>query len=297
MAKYEHVVTEDEYGMSINTILRLNYRFSSRFKTKIKYQKLIDLNGTPTPGYIKPEVGDIIGVRLPEESNDFPAEDIPLDVIYEDDDLLIINKQPGIIVHPTKGHPEHTIANGLMKYMADTKQNFKIRFANRIDMDTSGIIVVAKNANAQNALASQMRRGTVKKKYIALVEGIVAEDHFEIDLPIGRPDPISIQRTVMYEGGKDALTEVDVLERYEAHTLVEVTLHTGRTHQIRVHLSHIGHPIAGDALYGGSVELIGRQALHAHYIEFDHPFTHDRVNFEAEMLQDMKDAIDKLTDK
>ena len=297
MAKYEHVVTEDEYGMSINTILRLNYRFSSRFKTKIKYQKLIDLNGTPTPGYIKPEVGDIIGVRLPEESNDFPAEDIPLDVIYEDDDLLIINKQPGIIVHPTKGHPEHTIANGLMKYMADTKQNFKIRFANRIDMDTSGIIVVAKNANAQNELASQMRRGTVKKKYIALVEGIVDKDHFEIDLPIGRPDPISIQRTVMYEGGKDALTEVDVLERYEAHTLVEVTLHTGRTHQIRVHLSHIGHPIAGDALYGGSDELIGRQALHAHYIEFDHPFTHDRVNFEAEMLQDMKDAIDKLTDK
>lgn len=297
MAKYEHVVTEDEYGMSINTILRLNYRFSSRFKTKIKYQKLIDLNGTPTPGYIKPEVGDIIGVRLPEESNDFPAEDIPLDVIYEDDDLLIINKQPGIIVHPTKGHPEHTIANGLMKYMADTKQNFKIRFANRIDMDTSGIIVVAKNANAQNELSSQMRRGTVKKKYIALVEGIVDKDHFEIDLPIGRPDPISIQRTVMYEGGKDALTEVDVLERYEAHTLVEVTLHTGRTHQIRVHLSHIGHPIAGDALYGGSDELIGRQALHAHYIEFDHPFTHDRVNFEAEMLQDMKDAIDKLTDK
>ena len=297
MAKYEHVVTEDEYGMSINTILRLNYSFSSRFKTKIKYQKLIDLNGTPTPGYIKPEVGDIIGVRLPEESNDFPAEDIPLDVIYEDDDLLIINKQPGIIVHPTKGHPEHTIANGLMKYMADTKQNFKIRFANRIDMDTSGIIVVAKNANAQNELSSQMRRGTVKKKYIALVEGIVDKDHFEIDLPIGRPDPISIQRTVMYEGGKDALTEVDVLERYEAHTLVEVTLHTGRTHQIRVHLSHIGHPIAGDALYGGSDELIGRQALHAHYIDFDHPFTHDRVNFEADLLLDMQDAIDSLSNK
>ena len=182
-----------------------------------------------------------------------------------------------------------------MKYMADTKQNFKIRFANRIDMDTSGIIVVAKNANAQNELASQMRRGTVKKKYIALVEGIVDKDHFEIDLPIGRPDPISIQRTVMYEGGKDALTEVDVLERYEAHTLVEVTLHTGRTHQIRVHLSHIGHPIAGDALYGGSDELIGRQALHAHYIEFDHPFTHERVSFEATLLEDMRRAIESLS--
>ena len=295
MAKYEHIVTSDEYGMTINTILRLNYRFSSRFKTKIKYQKLIDLNGTPTPGYIKPEVGDIIGVRLPEETNDFPAEDIPLDVIFEDDDLLIINKQPGIIVHPTKGHPEHTIANGLMKYMEEAEQNFKIRFANRIDMDTSGIIVVAKNANAQNELASQMRRGTVKKKYIALVEGIISEDHFEIDLPIGRPDPISIQRTVMYEGGKEALTEVQVLERYEEHTLVEVTLHTGRTHQIRVHLSHIGHPIAGDALYGGGDELICRQALHAHYIEFDHPFTHERVSFEADLLDDMREAIAKLS--
>ena len=170
MSKYKHTVTSEEYGQTINQILRANYKFSARFKTKMKYQSLVDLNGTPTKGYIKPEVGDIIGVRLPEESNDFPAEDIPLDVIYEDDDLLIINKQPGIIVHPTKGHPEHTIANGLMKYMADTKQNFKIRFANRIDMDTSGIIVVAKNANAQNELSSQMRRGTVKKKYIALVD-------------------------------------------------------------------------------------------------------------------------------
>lgn len=292
MAKYEHIVTSDEYGMTINTILRLNYRFSARFRTKIKYQQLIDLNGTPAPGYIKPEVGDIIGVRLPVESNDFPPEDIPLDIIFEDEDLLVINKQPGIIVHPTKGHPGHTIANGLMKYMTDTGQNFKIRFANRIDMDTSGIIIVAKNANAQNDLAAQMRKGNVVKRYVALARGVIEEDHLEIDLPIGRPDQISIQRTVMYEGGKDALTEVRVLERFSAHTLVEVTLHTGRTHQIRVHLSHIGHPIAGDALYGGSDELIPRQALHAEYIEFDHPFTHERVSYKAEIFPDMKRAID-----
>lgn len=297
MAKYEHIVTAEEYGMSINTILRLNYRFSARFRTKIKYQHLVDLNGEPTPGYIKPEIGDVIGVRLPEESNDFPPEDIPLDIIFEDDDLLIINKQPGIIVHPTKGHPEHTIANGLMKYMSDTDQNFKIRFANRIDMDTSGIVVVAKNSNAQNDLSSQMRKGTVVKRYIALVEGVIDEDHYEIDLPIGRPDQVSIRRTVMYEGGKDAFTEVRVLERYEGHTLTEVTLHTGRTHQIRVHLSHTGHPIAGDELYGGSCELIGRQALHAHYIEFDHPFTHKRVSFEAPYPEDMDKAISVLSAK
>ena len=178
--------------------------------------------------------------------------------------------------------------------MTDTGQNFKIRFANRIDMDTSGIIIVAKNSNAQNDLSSQMRKGTVVKKYIALVEGIIEEDHLEIDLPIGRPDQVSIQRTVMFEGGKEAFTEADVLERYADHTLVEVTLHTGRTHQIRVHLSHIGHPIAGDALYGGSDHLISRQALHAKHIEFHHPFTHERVSFEAPLLEDMLEAIDKI---
>ena len=299
MAKYEHTVTKDEYGMSINTILRLNYRFSARFKTKIKYQKLIDLNGEPTPGYIKPGVGDIIGVRLPDETSDFEPEDIPLDIIYEDDDLILVNKQPGVIVHPTKGHPQHTVANGVMKYMIDSGQSFKVRFANRIDMDTSGIIIVAKNANAQNELSSQMRRNTVVKKYYALVEGNVEKDYFDIDLPVGRPDQISIRREVMYEGGKNALSEVKVIERYDspeygAHTLVEVILHTGRTHQIRVHLSHIGHIITGDALYGGRTQLIQRQALHAYYIEFDHPMTKERVCFRTGLPEDIRNAIDKL---
>ena len=304
MAKYEHLVTDEETGLTINQILRRNYKFSARFRTKMKYQSLVDLNGTPTPGYVKPGAGDIIGVRLPEETSDFPAQDIPLDIIYEDEDIIMINKQPGVIVHPTKGHPDHTIANGVMKYMADSGQSFKVRFANRIDMDTSGLIIVCKNANAQNELSNQMRQNTVVKKYIALVEGDVSEEHFLIDLPIGRPDSVSIQRCHMEveDGGKEARSEVRVLERFKSsgygpHTLVEVTLHTGRTHQIRVHLSHIGHRIAGDRLYGGSTELIDRQALHAYYIEFDHPFTHDRVNFEADLLLDMQDAIDSLSNK
>jgi 23S rRNA pseudouridine1911/1915/1917 synthase len=299
MAKYEHTVTSEESGLTINQILRRNYRFSSRFRTKMKYQSLVDLNGTPTPGYIKPGVGDVIGVRLPEETSDFEPEDIPLDIIYEDDDLILVNKQPGVIVHPTKGHPHHTVANAVMKYMIDSGQSFKVRFANRIDMDTTGIIIVAKNANAQNELSSQMRRNTVIKKYYALVEGEVEEDHFEIDLPVGRPDQVSIRREVMYEGGKDALSEVNVIERYYSeaygpHTLVEVILHTGRTHQIRVHLSHIGHIITGDVLYGGSTQLIGRQALHAYYIEFDHPMTKERVSFRTGLPEDIRIAIDKL---
>ncbi|MBR3200263.1 MAG: RluA family pseudouridine synthase [Mogibacterium sp.] len=299
MAKYEHTVTTEESGMTINQILRQNYKFSARFRTKMKYQSLVDLNGTPTPGYIKPGAGDIIGVRLPDETSDFEPEDIPLDIIYEDDDLILVNKQPGVIVHPTKGHPQHTIANGVMKYMIDSGQSFKVRFANRIDMDTSGIIIVAKNANAQNELSSQMRRNTVVKKYYALVEGNVEEDHFNIDLPVGRPDQVSIRREVMYEGGKNALSEVNVLERFDskeygAYTLVEVILHTGRTHQIRVHLSHIGNIITGDILYGGSTRLIQRQALHAYYIEFDHPMTKERVSFRTGLPGDIRNAIDKL---
>ena len=299
MAKYEHIVTTEESGLTINQILRQNYRFSARFRTKMKYQSLVDLNGTPTPGYKKPGVGDVIGVRLPEETSDFEPEDIPLDIIYEDDDLILVNKQPGVIVHPTKGHPQHTLANGVMKYMIDSGQSFKVRFANRIDMDTTGIVIVAKNANAQNELSSQMRRSTVVKKYYALTEGIIEEDHFEINLPVGRPDQVSIRREVIFEGGKNALSEVNVLERYESekygnHTLVEVILHTGRTHQIRVHLTHIGHVIAGDELYGGRIDLIQRQALHACYIEFDHPITKERVSFRTGLPDDMQKAIEEL---
>ena len=298
MAKYEHIVTQEETGLTINQILRQNYKFSSRFRTKMKYQSLVDLNGSPAPGYLRPEAGDVIGVRLPEEKSDFTPENIPLDIIYEDDDLILINKQPGIIVHPTKGHPEHTIANAVMYYMQESGQVFKVRFANRIDMDTTGIIIVAKNANAQNDLANQMRHNSVIKRYKALVEGIIEEDHFTIDLPIGRPDQISIQRTVMEEGGKDALTEVSVLERFYSeefgpHTLVEVILHTGRTHQIRVHLSHIGHVIAGDELYGGRTDLIPRQALHAFHIEFTHPATGEYMTFETDLPDDIKEAIGK----
>ena len=305
MAKYNHTVTEEELGMTINEILRANYDFSARFKTKMKFQSLVDLNGIPTKGFIKPNLYDEISIRLPEETSDFPPEDIPLDIIYEDDDIIAINKQPGYIVHPTKGHPVHTIANAVMKYMIDTDQSFKIRFANRIDMDTSGIIIVAKNANAQDNISRQMRSGSTVKKYKALVHGIIDED-MTIDLPVGRPSQESIQREVMPEGGKDAVTDVHVIKHYREeersadssikgdYTLVELTIHTGRTHQIRVHLTHIGHPIAGDELYGGRPDLISRQALHAYYLGMTHPHTGENMELIAPMLDDFNEAIKKL---
>lgn len=290
MGKYNHTVTEEEYGQTINQILRDNFNFSARFKTKIKFQNLMDLNGVPAKGFMKPEVGDLISIRLPEESSDFPAEDIPLDVLYEDDDLLVINKQPGIIVHPTKGHPTHTIANGIMKYMEDTNQKFKIRFANRIDMDTSGIVICAKNANAQDSISNQMKAQSTVKKYIAVVHGVISED-CTIEEPVGRPDEVSIRRCVMEEG-KPATTLVHVLNNYDNYTLLELTIKTGRTHQIRVHLSHIGHPIIGDALYEGEAPgLMDRQALHAYHIEFDHPMTGERMIIDAPYPEDIEHAL------
>lgn len=291
MGKYNHVVTEEEYGLTINQILRDNFNFSARFKTKIKFQNLMDLNGVEARGFMKPEVGDVISIRLPEESSDFPPEDIPLDILYEDDDLLVINKQPGIIVHPTKGHPIHTIANGIMKYMNDTNQQFKIRFANRIDMDTSGIVICAKNANTQDNISNQMKSQSTVKKYIAVVHGRIEED-LVINLPVGRPDEISIRRCVM-EDGKDATTIVHVLENFDDYTLLELTIKTGRTHQIRVHLSHIGHPIIGDELYEGEApDLINRQALHAYHIEFNHPMTDAPLVIEAPYPEDITRALD-----
>ena len=292
MGKYNHTVTDSEVGLTINQILKANFKFSSRFKTKIKFQKLVDLNGSPSPGFIKPAYGDIISIRLPEETSDFPAEDIPINVLYEDEDLMFINKQPGVIVHPTKGHPFHTIANGLMKYMQDNKQSYKIRFANRIDMDTSGIVIVAKNANSQHDISRQMLTNTVHKQYITIVNGVIDEDEITIDKPIGRPNEESIKRTVLAEGGKDAITDVKVLERFDNHTLVEVTLHTGRTHQIRVHLTYIGHPITGDHLYGGdSPELMNRQALHAAKMVLKHPMTSEKLEIEAPLPDDMKRCL------
>lgn len=298
MAKFEYTVTKEDEGVPVKGLLRTKFSFSSRLLTKLKYQHLVFLNGEPTPGWISPQVGDVLSIKLPEEKSDFPAEDIPIHPVFEDDDLLIINKQPGVIVHPTKGHPLHTIANGLMKYMEDTDQVFKIRFVNRLDMDTTGLLIVAKNSHSQDDLTKQMKANTTEKRYIAVVNGIVAEDEFTIDLPIGRPDPENVARGVMTEGGYPSVTHVRVLERFpkgKGYTMVELLLETGRTHQIRVHMSHIGHPLVGDYLYGGDNPwLIERQALHAYRLSFNHPVTGQRLHIEAPLPDDIKKVIEKI---
>ncbi|MDD4377303.1 MAG: RluA family pseudouridine synthase [Eubacteriales bacterium] len=297
MAKFEYIVKESDQGLCIKDLIRSNFSFSSRLLSKLRRQNLIMLNGITTAGWITPNPGDIISINLPDEKSDFPKENIPINPVFEDNDLLIINKQPGIIVHPTKGHPLHTIANGLMKYMEDNNQQFKIRFINRLDMDTSGLLVIAKNSHAQDDFTKQMKYNSIEKRYKALVKGIVEEDQFTINLPIGRPDPQRVERGVMVDGGYPSITHVKVLKRYDkGYSLVELLLETGRTHQIRVHMSHIGHPVVGDHLYGGENPwLIERQALHAYSLSFDHPVTRQRITTTADLPLDIKKTIELVS--
>lgn len=306
MEKFKHIITEEDNGLEIRQIIRKHFKFSSKLRTKIKYGNLISLNGVTTPGWKKVKVGDVITVSLPEEMSNFPPEDIPIDIIYEDDDLLLINKQPFITVHPTRGCPSHTLANGIMKYILDTDQSFKIRFVNRLDTDTSGILIMAKNSFTQNHITNQMKAKTIKKKYKALVNGsisleslvdgvtVTSDDEFTVNLPIGRPDQESIRRFVMADGAP-SVTHVKILERFKNHTLIELDLETGRTHQIRVHLSHIGHPIVGDSLYDGAGEdIISRQALHSYNLIFNHPITGELLNIEASLPKDIENAINTV---
>ncbi len=295
MTEFYHKVTTEDEGLELREIMREHFDFSARLRNRIKREKLVMVDGVSTPGWKKPTVGAEIRITLPDETSGFEPQNIPLDIVYEDDDLMIINKQPGLIVHPTKGHPTGTVANALMYYMEQTGKPFKIRFVNRLDMDTSGLLVVAKNSYTQNDYTKQMKENTVEKRYVAVVKGIVESDEGTIDLPIGRPDPDHVRRGVM-EDGAPSVTHYKVLDRYNGYSLVELLLETGRTHQIRVHMSHIGHPVLGDWLYEGlNPLLIDRQALHAAKLTFTHPMTKERVTFEAPIPEDMKKAIDKLS--
>jgi len=296
MSKFNYTVTNSDAGLSIKEIIRQNFSFSSRMMARIKRNDCIYLNGNPVRLFIVPKFGDIIEVDLPEEQSHITPQNIPLLVIYEDDDLLVINKPAGYVVHPTSGHPKNTMANGIAKYMIDTKQSFKIRFINRLDMDTSGLLVIAKNAHCQDSIVKQMQTSKVIKRYIAVAKGIFANEKGTIDLPIGRPDPERVERGVM-EDGFPSVTHYSVLEEFESagYSLVELQLETGRTHQIRVHLSHIGHPIIGDHLYGiENAWLIERQALHAHFISFYHPISCELVELTAEIPADIELLLNKI---
>ncbi|WP_090446301.1 RluA family pseudouridine synthase [Natronincola peptidivorans] len=288
-----YLVEEVEGKETIKNLLKKELNVSSRLLTKLKKNRSIFLNNHYVKYHEEVNKGDVIKIVMTEEPNQFVPEDIPFSIAYEDVDVIIVNKQPGIVTHPTKGHAIGTIANAAQYYIETNKLNCRIRFVNRLDMDTSGLLIIAKNPYTHHVLSEQMQLDKIEKKYIAFVQGVVEKDFDTIDQPIGKPTEDAIKRVVGPEGQR-SVTKYKVIERYKNATLIEVQLLTGRTHQIRVHMSHIGHPLIGDSLYGKSSEFIDRQALHASYLKFLQPRYKAVVEIKADFPEDLKQLQDKL---
>lgn len=286
-----YIAQKKDEGLQIKEILIRRLNFSSRFLRKLKNSNGITKNNMPVFMNVLVEEGDVIHVLFPEEMSNFEPEDIPIETVYEDENLLIINKQPGIVVHPTKGHPNGTIANALVHYMEKKREIFKIRFVNRLDRDTSGLLIIGKNAFVQEELSQQMAENLVTKKYIAIVEGILEKNEDIIHKPI-KKNPGEMVR-IISEEGQASITEYKVIQRLGSeYTVVELILRTGRTHQIRVHMSSLGHPVVGDELYGiENKSSMRRQALHAEYLSFIHPVHKNPMEVRAKLPYDMQKLI------
>ena len=290
-------INVEKDGESLGNYLYLK-GISSRLFRRLLKNNYIFVNGEIGRKKTILKKGDIVSLVIEDEENNIVPENIPLDIIYEDSDLIILNKQPYMVVHPTKSHQRNTISNGLSYYFKSIGLKRRIRLVNRLDMNTSGILVIAKSSFSHHQVGIQFEHNEVDKKYLALVDGIVEEDEDIINLPIGREGEKSIKKTVTKEG-KKAVTKYKVIERYNNATLLDVQIFTGKSHQIRVHLNYIGHPIIGDTLYFKASERIERQALHSYYLKFKLPRTKEIKEFIAPIPDDMNTLIEylKLDDK
>lgn len=243
--------------------------------------------------------GDRIKLNIPDpEQVDIRPEPIPLDIYYEDKDVIVVNKPRGMVVHPAPGHSSGTLVNALMYHCKDLSGiNGEMRpgIVHRIDKDTSGLIMAAKHDKAHASLADQLKEHSVTRKYLALVQGNLAHEQGTVEAPIGRDPKDRKLYTVTEKNSKEAVTHFVVMERFGDYTLTELKLETGRTHQIRVHMKFIGHPLVGDPAYGKSKkEWIRGQALHAAVLGFKHPMTREYLEFEAPLPEDMKQLIHSL---
>ena len=274
--------------------------------TRSAAQKLIEQgavtrNGKPGKKNDKLNVGDEISVEIPAPKEvDIVAKDIPLDIVYEDEDVVVINKPKGLVVHPAAGHQDDTLVNGLLYALGDDLSgiNGELRpgIVHRIDKDTSGLLAVAKNDLAHTMLASQLKDHSMHRVYECIVCGSFREDSGTVDAPIGRHPTDRKKMTVTARNSKEAVTHWEVVKRYRGYTHVRCKLETGRTHQIRVHMAHIGHPILGDMVYGHKKPELGQdsQCLHAGSLCFTHPRTGQPVLVFAELPQYFKDVVAKL---
>ena len=293
-------VNETDKNMRIDNFLSLKTDISrSQIQSLIKDGKVLVNNKLEKSSY-KVRENDEITYEYEVKENHLSPEKIDLDIVYEDDDILVINKPNGLVVHPGPGNYEHTLANALVYYsknLSDVNGEFRPGIVHRIDAYTTGLLVVAKNNKAHEILASNLASKAIKRTYIALVWGKINEDTGTIDAPIGR-DPKDRKKMAVVANGKKAITHFKVLERYARATLIELELETGRTHQIRVHMNYINHPVVNDPVYG-QAKLINDegQMLHARKLEFVHPITNKKMEFEVPLPDKLKVIIDMFKEE
>ncbi|HHW35757.1 MAG TPA: RluA family pseudouridine synthase [Bacillales bacterium] len=300
MDKFEATITSANENERIDKVLAtLNEEWSrSQVQQWIK-DGLVTVNGTDIKGNYKCKLEDHIELQIPDpETLDVLPEEMNLDIYYEDSDVLVVNKPKGMVVHPAPGHLSGTLVNGLMAHCKDLSgKNGVLRpgIVHRIDKDTSGLLMVAKNDLAHESLVDQLVNKTVLRKYKALVHGNISHDNGTIDAPIGRDKNDRQSMTVTDENSKTAVTHFRVLERFKDYTFVECQLETGRTHQIRVHMKYIGYPLVGDPKYGPKKTMdLGGQALHAGILGFIHPRTKEFLQFEAPLPVEFEELLNKL---
>lgn len=300
--RQSYVVPAEAQGVRIDKFLSEACDGLSRsYLQKLLKSELVEVDKRTVKNSYKLSAGERIEFEVPEAAEpEIKAEDIPLDIIYEDSDIILVNKPKGMVVHPAAGHYSQTLVNGLMYHCRDGLSgiNGVLRpgIVHRIDMDTTGVLIVCKNDFAHNAIAEQLKVHSITRKYFAIVHGVIQEDEGTVDAPIGRHPVDRKKMSINRKNGKEAVTHYRVLERFRQFTYVECQLETGRTHQIRVHMASIGHPLLGDSVYGPSkspFKLQG-QTLHAGVLGIVHPRTGNYMEFSAPLPEYFSELLDKL---
>lgn len=280
-------------GLRIEQYLRRRgYSYQNLTQLK-KMPESILINGVWSYMRTPLKSGDILTVHIKEteSSPNIPPVNLPLDIIYEDEDIIVVNKPAGMPVHPSLNNYENSLANALMYYYQEQGKPFIFRCTNRLDRDTSGLTVIAKHMVSSAILSNMGVRHEITREYLAIVRGELIPEEETVDAPIGRAESSLIERKIDFEKGEHAVTHYHVIEEKNGHSLVSLTLETGRTHQIRVHMKHIGHPLIGDYLYNPDMEFISRQALHSYRLSFSHPITGEQMDFTAPLPEDMRRVL------
>ena len=288
--RLELAVTPELAGIKVDTLLKRHLGLSGTVVRWVKWlEDGILVDGRRVNTRFCPEAGQVLSVRLsdPQRSSGVVPAPGPLDIVHEDADLIILNKAPGVSVHPGPGHFNDTLGNFLVDYYEKTGQEADFHPVHRLDRGTSGLLVTAKHPHAQEVLKNQLHTEQFRRVYLAVCEGVFANPAGCVDAPLG-PRPGSLMEQMVRPDGKPARTRYQLLERWGGRSLVELELETGRTHQIRVHMAHIGHPLTGDFLYGTEDKaLISRPALHSAQLSILHPITGERLEFSAPLPEDM----------